>query len=69
MASALTTVELPRATDNAKFAKALREKHHIIVKVVPKSIVNGLRISTHIYNSEEDVRGLVDAVTRELGSS
>ncbi len=40
----------------------LREKHHIITRMVPENGVNCIRVSTHIYNSEAEVRHLVDAI-------
>ncbi len=47
---------------NRDFAKAL-QKRGIIVKVVP--MLNAIRISTHIYNSEKDIDHLIRAMHSE----
>lgn len=69
MASAMVTWALPEDLDSAAMAQRLKEKHRVIVKVVPPSLVNGLRISAHIYNSEEDVEKLLAALRECLKSS
>jgi selenocysteine lyase/cysteine desulfurase len=65
-ASPLVTIELPKEISNATLADQLRKKHSILVKVVPTNHVNGLRISTHIYNSEQDIDKLATALRTEL---
>lgn len=42
----------------------LLEKHHIITRKVPENGVNCNRISTHIYNSFDEVDKVADAITR-----
>ena len=67
MVSALTTISLPGSVSNGAFGRALRDKHRVIVRVVSRGKLNGIRISTHIYNSEDDVEKLIRAVKKELG--
>ncbi len=45
-----------------KLQPYLLEKHRIITRMVPENGVNCNRISTHIYNSGEDVRRVADAI-------
>jgi selenocysteine lyase/cysteine desulfurase len=45
-----------------KLQQLLLEKYHIITRMVPENGVNCNRISTHIYNTPDEVRQLLDAV-------
>ena len=49
----------PLDIKNVELARKLEEQH-IIVKIVPK--LNGIRISTHVYNREKDIDRLVEAL-------
>ncbi len=42
--------------------QVLLEKHRIVTRMVPENGVNCNRISTHIYNSESEVRRVADAI-------
>ncbi|MFT5141802.1 MAG: selenocysteine lyase/cysteine desulfurase [Rhodothermales bacterium] len=64
LASGIVSVGLDRAR-NGEVATALRSQD-IIVKVIPIPDYNGLRFSTHIYNSERDVERLVTALQKLL---
>ncbi len=66
LASALLTYRLPDDIDSRGFQHLMREKHNIELKVVPKNWLNGNRVSTHLFNSEQDVDGLVAALKIEL---
>jgi selenocysteine lyase/cysteine desulfurase len=44
----------------------MREMHNIELKVVPSNWFNGIRVSTHLFNSEQDVDALVAALHGEL---
>jgi len=66
MASALTTFQLPPSADCQAFGRTLRDKHRIIVKAVPHWGLNGIRVSAHLYNSEDDVGRLIGALREEL---
>ena len=65
-ASAILTFALPGNVESNAFATTLRDKHRLIVKSVPKEWHNGLRISTHICNTEPDVDALLRALKAEL---
>jgi len=47
--------------------KRLRDKHNVQLKVVPKNWLNGNRVSTHLFNTEQDVDALVAGLRAELG--
>jgi len=66
MASPMVSLGLPASVDNGALGEALRAKYDLIVKVLPKSRLNGIRVSTHIYNSEDDVERLRGALKKEL---
>ncbi len=58
---------LPDHVDNAALAAKLQAKHGVVVKVVPRNLVNGLRVSSHVYNLEQDADRLLGALKKELG--
>jgi selenocysteine lyase/cysteine desulfurase len=66
LSSPLVSVTLGEKADNAAVAARLREKHRIVVKLLPKEVTNGLRFSCHVYNNEEDCDRLVAALKQEL---
>ncbi len=66
LATALLTFRLPDSRESAAFQAMMREKHHIELKVVPKNWMNGIRVSTHLFNTERDVDVLVAALKSEL---
>ncbi|MES2304606.1 MAG: aminotransferase class V-fold PLP-dependent enzyme [Gemmatimonadota bacterium] len=66
LASPLLTYTLPDAIDSATFQKLIRTKYRIELKVVPKTWLNGNRVSTHLFNSGRDVDALVAALKHEL---
>jgi selenocysteine lyase/cysteine desulfurase len=53
-------------TRAARSASASAKKHNIQLKVVPKNLFSGIRVSTHLFNSEGDVDALVAALRHEL---
>ena len=65
-ATPIVTYRIPDAVDSAALVTALRDKHHVIVKQVPKTWLNGIRVSTHIFNSKDDVDQLTRALRAEL---
>ena len=67
MAAPLVTLELPADVAARNLATALADRHRVIVKVVPRGLVNGIRISTHVYNSKDDIARIASALRTELG--
>ena len=66
LATPLLTYRLPDQSDAGEVYERLRQKHRVIVKVVPTNWFNGQRISTHLFNTEQDVDALVAALRAEL---
>jgi selenocysteine lyase/cysteine desulfurase len=66
LTSPLLTYALPDAIDSVAFHQRMRDKHKIELKVVPKDWLNGNRVSTHLFNTEQDVDALVAALKVEL---
>ena len=65
-ATALVAAHLPDATDSRAFRDIMRQKHRIIVKMAEKRWFNGLILSPHIFNDEEDVDRALAAIRQEL---
>jgi selenocysteine lyase/cysteine desulfurase len=66
LASPQLTYRLPAAIASNTLATRLLEQHNIQVKVVPGNWLNGHRISTHLFNTEQEVDRLVSALKKEL---
>jgi selenocysteine lyase/cysteine desulfurase len=66
LASPLLTYSLPDDIESGAFHKRMLDRHNIELKVVPKEWLNGNRISTHLFNSEQDADALVAALKVEL---
>jgi len=66
LASPLLTFALPDDIKSDDFQKRLRDKHKVQLKVVPKNWLNGNRVSTHLFNTEQEVDALVAALRAEL---
>jgi len=67
LASALLAYRLPDDLESRVFQARMRERHNIELKVVPANWFNGNRVSTHLFNSEQEVDALVAALKTELG--
>lgn len=67
LSSALISFSLPEGIPCWKLAAALKDKHDIIVKVVHSGRLNAIRLSSHVYNSEDDTGTLLAALKKELG--
>ena len=65
-ATALVAAYLPDAVDSSAFRAALRTNHQVIVKMAEKRWFNGIRLSPHIFNDEEDVDRALRAIRQEL---
>lgn len=66
LASALVTFTLPMDRESRAFQQMMRSKHHVELKAVPKNWMNGIRVSTHLFNTEQDVDSLIAVLKREL---
>ena len=66
LASPLLTFELPADIKSDEFRQRLQDQYNIELKVVPKNWLNGNRVSTHLFNTEQDVDGLISALKVEL---
>ena len=66
LASPMLSYVLPDTIDALTLHNAFREKHQVVVKVVPTNWFNGHRISTHLFNTDGDVDTLVRALRAEL---
>jgi selenocysteine lyase/cysteine desulfurase len=66
LASPLLSYRLPARVKALDLHNRLLSAHRVVVKVVPENWFNGQRISTHLFNTEDDVDRLVAALRREL---
>jgi selenocysteine lyase/cysteine desulfurase len=66
LASPLLTYTLPDNIESGAFHQRMRDKHNVELKLVPKDWLNGIRVSTHLFNTEQDVDALVAALKIEL---
>ena len=66
LASALLTYRLPDEIESGAFQQRMRAKYNMELKVVPKNWLNGNRVSTHLFNSTQEVDALVKALKIEL---
>jgi selenocysteine lyase/cysteine desulfurase len=66
LATPLLAYRLPPQFPSSALHARLRERHRVEVKVVPGQWFNGHRISTHLFNSEQDVDRLIEALRAEL---
>ena len=66
-ASAMVAFEIPAELDSVAVRLAIAQKHRVITKSVEKQWFNGLRLSTHVFNTEMDVDRALAAIAAELG--
>jgi selenocysteine lyase/cysteine desulfurase len=66
LATALVAFKLPDSVNSGDFRALLLKKYGIVVKVVPKKMFNGIRISPHIFNTEKDIDAAIQAIRAEL---
>jgi selenocysteine lyase/cysteine desulfurase len=67
LACGLVAFRLRDALDAAVVRKALQDRHGIQVRAVDKRVFNGLRVSTHVYNTQAHVDAFLAALREELG--
>lgn len=66
LASPMLTYMLPAGIDAGELGGRLFRNHHIEVKIVPPTWLNGHRVSTHIFNTASEIDGLTMALEQEL---
>lgn len=66
MRSPLLSYRLPSDVKADVLQRRLHEQHQVFVKVVPGNWFNGHRISTHLFNTVQDVDALARALRAEL---
>jgi selenocysteine lyase/cysteine desulfurase len=66
LSTALVSFALPPELDSRAFQQKLREKYRLITRYIPKEHFNGLRLSPHVFNTEQDVDAVVSALRTEI---
>jgi selenocysteine lyase/cysteine desulfurase len=66
LASPLVTFRLPDSVKSADLHERLQRRHQVVVKVVPGQWMNGVRLSTHLFNTTDDVDACAAALKAEL---
>ena len=64
LATALVTFRLPDAVNHTAFSTAMRSKHKVILRGIPR--LKGMRLSPHIFNTEADIDAALKAIASEL---
>jgi selenocysteine lyase/cysteine desulfurase len=67
LASGLVAIRLPDAIEARPLLVRLRERSGVIARAIPAEWFNGLRFSTHIFNTEAEMAAAVSALRHELG--
>lgn len=68
LASPLLSCRLPEKIESTKFSPMVLEKHKISFRAVHKQWFNGIRFSTHIFNTEKEVDKVIEIIRKELKS-
>ena len=66
LTTALLAFKLPDSVNSGAFREVLLKKYRIVVKVEPRRVFNGNRISPHIFNTEKDIDAAILAIRTEL---
>jgi selenocysteine lyase/cysteine desulfurase len=66
LASPLLTFALPPEIKSEAFQQLMRDRHNTELKVVPSNWLNGIRVSTHLFNTEQQVDALAATLKAEL---
>jgi selenocysteine lyase/cysteine desulfurase len=67
LATALVAARLPVDIDSRQVRDTLRQRHHVVIKMVEKRWFNGIRLSPHIFNTEQDIDAALRAIRTVLG--
>jgi selenocysteine lyase/cysteine desulfurase len=68
LASPLVSFRLPDSVKSGELYERLLNRHKVVVKVVPGQWMNGVRISTHLFNSADEVDACADALAAEMSA-
>jgi selenocysteine lyase/cysteine desulfurase len=66
LATGLVAFTLPDAIDSRVMRATLQDKYRIVVKMIEKKWLNGIRLSTHVFNTEDDIDRVLHALRSEL---
>jgi selenocysteine lyase/cysteine desulfurase len=66
MASPLVTFRIPDEVKSRDLLHRLLQRHRVMVKAVPEMWMNGNRLSTHLFNTADDIDAAVVALRTEL---
>jgi selenocysteine lyase/cysteine desulfurase len=66
LATALIGVAIPDHIDPQKFAFTLHDQYKVTVRTATKEWYNGIRLSPHVYNTDEHIDRALNAIRTEL---
>jgi len=66
LSTALVAARIPDRIDSLALRKTMLGRHGIIIKMAEKRWFNGIRLSPHIFNDEEQVEKALAALRNEL---
>lgn len=66
LASPLISFTLPDGVPSHELLTRLTERHQVVVKSVPAEWFNGIRLSTHLFNTADDTDRAITALKAEL---
>ena len=67
LASGLVSIVLPDALEARPLLIRMRERAGVVARAIPREWFNGLRFSTHIFNTENEIARALAALRAELG--
>lgn len=69
LATALVAARIPDRIDSLALRKTMLDRHGIIIKMAEKRWFDGIRLSPHIFNDEEQVEKTLAALRSELSGA
>ena len=66
LASPMLSYSLPDAVKSDDLYTRLYQRHKVVVKVVPSQWFNGHRVSTHLFNTPDDIDALIAGLKGEM---
>ena len=67
LATAIIGIAIPDDFEPTKFALTLRKKYGVTSRIADTEWYNGIRLSPHIFNTEEHIDRALKAIRKELG--